>query len=74
MTLPKEFGHAFAAQVGGHTGMFEDEGGRLKEVMGSSVPQMLGNEEVSEKLGQGAMEKFEERLEHEILARLNGWV
>lgn len=74
MTLPRQFGHAFAAQVGGHTGMFEEEGGQLKEVMGSSVPQMLGNEDVSEKLGQEAMEKFEERLEHEILARLNGWV
>lgn len=74
MTLPRQFGHAFAAQVGGHTGMFEEEGGQLKEVMGSSVPQMLGSDDVSEKLGQEAMDKFEERLEHEILARLNGWV
>ena len=74
MTLPREFGHAFVAQVGGHTGLFEDRNGKLKEVMGSSVPQMLGNENVSEKLGQEAMEKFEERLEHEVLARLNGWI
>lgn len=74
MTLPKEFNNAFAAQIGGHTGMFENDGDQIKEVMGLSVPQMLDSDTVKEKLGQEAMEKFEERLEHEILARLNGWV
>lgn len=74
MTVPKEIHNAFLAQVGGHTGIFEDDLGRIKEVMGSSVPQMVGNEEVSGKLGQEAMDKFNERLEHEILARLNGWI
>ena len=41
--------------------------------MGSSVPQMLGSPEVEEKLAREAMEKFEERLDHETLAILNGW-
>lgn len=74
MTLPREFNNAFAAQINGHTGMYENDGGQIKEVMGSSVPQMLGSDIVKEKLGKEAMDKFEERLEHEILARLNGWV
>lgn len=74
MTLPREFHNAFAANLGGHTGMFENDGGQIKEVMGSSVPQMLGSDSVKEKLSQEAMDKFEERLEHEIMARLNGWV
>ncbi len=41
--------------------------------MGSSVPQMLGNKEVEEKLAHESMEKFEERLDHEVLRILNGW-
>ncbi len=76
------FEYAFIAQMkSGHVGIFERNGSKsissgdaISEVMGSSVPQMLGSEEVSEKLGQEAMEKFDERLEHEVLARLNGWV
>ena len=70
-----------ARMESGHVGIFERDGGETRsggdsvsEVMGSSVPGMLGSKDVSEKLGQEAMEKFEERLEHEILARLNGWV
>ena len=39
----------------------------------SPVPQMLGNEEVTEKLAEKAMEKFEERLDHEVNRILNGW-
>lgn len=41
--------------------------------MGSSVPQMIGNEEVLQKISKEAAEKFEERLEHEVLRILNGW-
>lgn len=41
--------------------------------MGSSVPQMVGNEEVAQRLAEGAMQKFEERLDHEILRILNGY-
>lgn len=45
----------------------------IRELMGSSVPQMLGSPEVTEKLTGEAMKKFEERLEHEINAFLYGW-
>ena len=64
----------------GHTGIFRRTGGatstggdELKEIMGSSVPQMIGNEEVLQKISKEAAEKFEERLEHEVLRILNGW-
>ena len=41
--------------------------------MGASVAQMVGNEEVAEKLVKDASDKFEERIEHEITRILNGW-
>lgn len=80
-TAPTRFQDAFVAQMkSGHTGIFERTGGaassggdEIRELMGSSVPQMLGSPEVEEKLAQEAMGKFEERLDHEILAILNGW-
>lgn len=80
-TSPTVFSHAFVAQMGsGHIGIFERTGGAtsggadaIRELMGSSVPQMLGSPEVQEKLASEAMEKFEQRLDHEILAILNGW-
>lgn len=81
-TVPALFEHAFVARMAsGHVGIFQRNGGKsrsggdaIEEVMGSSVPTMLGSKDVSEKLANESMEKFEERLEHEILARLNGWV
>lgn len=74
-TAPALFEDAFVARMGsGHTGMFERDGtGKVKEFMGSSVPQMLGGEEVEEKLSDEAMKKFEERLSHEVMALMNGW-
>lgn len=80
-TGPKRFGTAFVATMkSGHTGIFRRTGGmtstggeELKEIMGSSFPQMIGNEEVLEKVSKEAGDKFEERLEHEILRILNGW-
>lgn len=80
-TSPERIPNTFVARMGsGHTGIFERTGGAtasdgdaIREIMGSSVPQMLGSEEVSEKLGQETMEKFEERLDHEIIRILNGW-
>lgn len=80
-TGPKRFGTAFVATMkSGHTGIFRRTGGatstggdELKEIMGSSVPQMIGNEEVLQKISKEAAEKFEERLEHEVLRLLNGW-
>ena len=61
--------------VSGHVGLFERTGGKdeIQEIMGSSVPQMLGSPEVEERLARESMEKFEDRLDHEINAFLNGW-
>ena len=80
-TSPTLFQNAFIAQMkSGHTGIFERTGGansaggdEIQEIMGSSVPQMLGSPEVEERLAKDAMQKFEERLDHEILAIMNGW-
>lgn len=41
--------------------------------MGSSVPQMVGNEDVQQALVDDTMKKFDERLEHEINVIINGW-
>lgn len=80
-TSPEQYQDVFVARMkSGHVGLFERTGGltsegseEIQEKMGSSVPQMLGNEEVQEKLARESMEKFEERLDHEILRILNGW-
>lgn len=80
-TSPAQFRHAFTAKMeSGHVGIFERNGeasrtggDSISELMGSSVPHMLGSPEVSEKLGSDSMKKFEERLDHEILRILNGW-
>lgn len=78
---PVRLSNTFVATMkSGHTGIFRRTGGatstggdELKEIMGSSVPQMIGNEEVLQKISKEAAEKFEERLEHEVLRLLNGW-
>lgn len=80
-TSPTRYENAFVARMKSeHIGIFERTGGmtqngstEIKEIMGSSVPQMLGNKEVLEKLSHQAMEKFEERLDHEVLRIMNGW-
>lgn len=74
-TAPARFDHAFVARMkSGHTGIFERDGSGLREIMGSSVPAMLGRPEVLEKLGEETAGKFRERLDHEVLRLLNGWV
>lgn len=80
-TSPTKFDNAFVAEMeSGHIGIFERTGGvtssggnQIRELMGSSVPQMLGSESVTAKLAESASKKFEERMEHEILRILNGW-
>lgn len=80
-TGPTKFSNAFVARMqSGHTGIFERTGGKtvtgdaaIKEIMGSSVPQMLGSEEVQESLVEKTMGKMEERLTHEVNRILNGW-
>lgn len=80
-TSPTRFEDAFVARMpNGHVGIFERTGGAtstgndaLQELMGSSVPQMVGNDEVQQALVDETMKKFDERLEHEINAIINGW-
>lgn len=63
----------------GHVGIFERNGKKtgsggdaISEVMGKSVPEMLGNRKVAEKLTSEVMEKFEERLERAVSRILEG--
>lgn len=74
-TAPALFEDAFVARMGsGHIGIFKrDHTGKVKEVMGSSVPQMMGRTEVEDRLSDETMKKFEERLPHEVEALMNGW-
>lgn len=69
-----------ATMKSGHTGIFERTGtktdnsrDKLTEKMGLSIPQMVGNEEVRENITDEAWKKFDERLDHEIMALMNGW-
>ena len=79
-TSPTKFDDAFVARMkSGHIGIFERTGDKtekggdaIEELMGSSVPTMLGNEEVERKLSEKAVEKFDERLNHEVSRILNG--
>lgn len=76
-TSPTIFDNAFIARMqSGHVGIFErisDNSSKITEKMGSSVPQMLMHKEVQEEIAKKASEKFEERMDHEILRILNGW-
>ncbi|WP_304965678.1 hypothetical protein [uncultured Oscillibacter sp.] len=82
-TSPTQFLNAFVARMpppASHTGIFERTGAKtssgkdqIRELFGPAVPQMLGSRDVEERLSREAMEKFEDRLDHEINAILNGW-
>lgn len=84
-TAPMEFRNAFVATMKhengrDHDGFFyrtgdktSDGHDKIKELMGSAVAQMLDSEEVKEPLTAAAADKFQERLDHEINAILNGW-
>lgn len=79
-TSPTRYDRAFVARMSnGHVGIFERTGGvtrdgsdEIVEMMGSSVAQMVGNEDVQEILVDGAMKKFDERLDHEVKVILAG--
>lgn len=79
-TAPAQFESAFVAQMrSGHVGIFERTGEKtanggdaIRELMGLSVPQMLGNEEVQEGLAKEAMKTFQDRLEYNVTAILSG--
>ncbi len=76
----KEFFTAFVARMkSGHVGIFERTGGMtsegsdaIRELMGSSVPQMVGNEAVAGKLADEAYKTFEENLDAAVLRILSG--
>ncbi len=80
-TSPTLFQHAFVARMGsGHVGIFQRDGGTsrsggdsISEIMGGTVPGMLGKDEVKEKLGEQAAGKYMERYHHEVVRLLNGW-
>ena len=69
--------HAFEAQVGKHTGIFERVGldrFPVKELFGPSTPQMMySNEDVLDSMEERMSEVYEQRIDHEIMRVLNGW-
>lgn len=74
----KTLDHAFHATMdSGHVGIFERVySSRLPigEMLGPSAPQMMGaNENLANAVGDTVRKTFEERMEHEILAIMNGW-
>jgi len=80
-TSVTKFPNAVTLQMkSGHVGIFERTGAvtasgsdEIHELMGSSVAQMVGSEEVKAGLTVKALEKFDERFEHEVLRLMNGW-
>ena len=80
-TGPTQFMDAFVAQMkSGHIGIFERTGGRtsegsdaIREIMGSSVAQMVGNQQVAQRLTEGAYKTFETELDKAVYRILTGW-
>lgn len=82
-TSPATFPHAFVARMNstGHIGIYERTKGmtsrgkdEIEELFGPSVPEMLGSQEVAEKLVKEASDSFEKNLEHNINAILYGYM
>lgn len=71
------FEDAFVAKMkSGHVGVFERNGRKrlpVKEIMGLSASQMVGNAAVIEELEKEAQKVVDERLSHEIDRILNGY-
>lgn len=71
--------HAFRVEVGqhGHAGIFERVGPDrlpIEEKFGPSTPQMMAyNKDIAREIGEHVKETFDKRIEHEMLAILNGW-
>lgn len=64
----------------GHIGIFARTGGQtaedseaIEELMGPSVAQMVGNQEVAEKLTEEAYRSFETELDKAVYRILTGW-
>ena len=80
-TRPTQFTDAFVAKMkSGHIGIFERTGGvtsqgsdEIRELMGSSVAQMLGKQEVAQKLTDETYRTFEKELDDAVYRILTGW-
>lgn len=77
-----QFADAFVARMptSGHIGIFERTGGStsegsdaIREIMGSSVAQMVGNQQVAQRLTERAYETFETELDKAVYRILTGW-
>ncbi|ECD6517303.1 hypothetical protein E2329_22820 [Salmonella enterica subsp. enterica] len=64
----KEVKGAFVADISGKKVFTRTDKRRLpiKRLMGPSIPQMIGNEEVRNKINAAGFEQFNRRLPHEI--------
>lgn len=75
----QELSHVFVQTVGKnkYTGLFERVTTKrypIEGKYGPSVPQMMSaNDDVSQAIGDKVRETFDQRIDHEILAVLNGW-
>lgn len=69
--------HAFEANVGKHSGIFERVGADrfpIKELYGPATTQMMYSDEtVLDKMEGKMLETFNARIDHEINRILNGW-
>ena len=80
-TAPTLFMDAFVARMkSGHIGIFERTGGMtsegsdaIREIMGSSVAQMVGRQEVAQKLTEEAYQTFDTELDKAVYRILTGW-
>lgn len=71
-TSPTTFESAFVATMGGHTGIFERNGTKTRELTSVAVPQMVGSDVYKEQIATEAMDYFEERMKHEVMRLLGG--
>ena len=75
-TSPAAFESAFIARMkSGHVGVFERETDKelpIRQIMGLSVPEMVGAYESREAIMEKATETIEKRLEHEISRIIGG--
>ena len=70
--------HVFQAEMkSGHIGLFERYGKSrlpIEQKFGPSIPQMMGaNPELANAVGNDIEKTFAERMNHEVLALMNGW-
>jgi hypothetical protein len=69
--------HAFAAQMGGHKGIYErltEKRFPVRELFGpSAVQAFYARESTVDKMDEEIRATYDKRIEHEVLRILNGW-